>query len=162
MQLSHMSKSMDFNSGSFPFDNNIFILFSLMWPSLRCHRLVLVLASTTTIMSLRHEVIYRVLVFFSWANTLAPFVTFQVPLTNSIACPSSSSCPTEIRFLPRSRICRTFSSNQHTHWAVISGRLPDPQHPRLNHKPNTPYKITCNIILYDFSVWSGMKRSSWI
>ena len=30
MQLSHMSKSMDFNSGSFPFDSNIFIPFSLM------------------------------------------------------------------------------------------------------------------------------------
>ena len=30
MQLSHMSKSMDFNSGSFPFDSNIFIPFSLI------------------------------------------------------------------------------------------------------------------------------------
>ena len=71
------------------------------------HRLVSVLASATAIVSLRHEVIYRIPVFFPRANTLAPFVTFQVPLTNSSACPSSSSCPTKIRFLLRSRICPT-------------------------------------------------------
>ena len=112
MQLSHMSKSTDFNSGSFPFDSSIFIHFSLMWPSLRCHKLVLVLASATAIVSLRLEDIYRVPVFFPRANTLAHFVTFQVPPTNSIACPLSSSCPTEIRFLLRSGICQTFFSDQ--------------------------------------------------
>ena len=103
---------MDFNSDSFHFDNNIFIPFSLMWPSLRCHRLVSVLASAIAIVSLGLEVIYRVPVFFPRANTLAPFVTFQVPPTNSIACPSSSSYLTEIKFLLSSGICRTFSSNQ--------------------------------------------------
>ena len=54
----------------------------------------------------------KVPVFFPRANTLAPFVTFQVPPTNNIACPSSSSYSTEIRFLLRSGICRTFSNNQ--------------------------------------------------
>ena len=63
--------------------------------SLWCHRLVSVLTSATAIVSLRLEVIYRVPVFFARANTLTPFVTFQVPPTNSIACPSSSSCPTK-------------------------------------------------------------------
>ena len=56
-------------------------------------------------LSLGLEVIYRVPVFFPPANTLAPFLTFQVPPTNSIACPSLSSCPIEIRFLLKSGIC---------------------------------------------------------
>ena len=112
MQLSHMSKSMDFNSASFPFDNSIFIPFSLMRPSLWCHRLVSALASTIAIVSFGLEVIYRVSIFFLQANNLTPFVTFQVPPTNNIACPSSSSCPTKIRFLLKSGICQTFSSNQ--------------------------------------------------
>ena len=107
-----MSKSMDFNPGSFPFDSSIFIPFSFMLPSLQCHRLVSVLTLATAIVFLGLEVIYIVLVFFPRANTLAPFVTFQVPPTTSIVCLSSSSYPTEIRFLLRSGICRTFSSNQ--------------------------------------------------
>ena len=111
MRLSHMSKSTDFNSSSFPFDSSIFIHL-LMWPSLWCHRLVLVLVSAIAIVSLGLEVIYRVLVFFPRANTLTPFVTFQVPPTSSIACPSSSSYPTEIKFLLMSGICQTFSNNQ--------------------------------------------------
>ena len=53
----------------------------------------------------------KVPVFFPRANTLAPFVTFQVPPTNNIACPSSSSCPIILHAL-RSGICQTFSSNQ--------------------------------------------------
>ena len=65
---------------------------------------------------------------------MAPFVTFQVLPTNSIACPLSSSCPTEIRFLLRSRICRTFYSNQ------IDPLGSKTQHPRLLHQPNTPYQ----------------------
>ena len=112
MQLSHISKSANFNSSSFPFDSNIFIPFSLMCPSLWCHKLVSILASAIAIVSLGFEVIYRVPVFFPRPNTLTPFVTFQVPPTNSIACPSSSSYPIEIRFLFRLGICQTFSSNQ--------------------------------------------------
>ena len=111
MQLSHISKLIDFNSSSFPFDNSIFIPFSLTWPSLRCYKLALIPASATVIVSLELEVIYKVPVFFPWANTMAPFVTFQVPPTNSIACPSSLSCPTKIKFLIKSRICQTFYSN---------------------------------------------------
>ena len=76
MQLSHLSKSTDFNFGSFSFDSSIFIHFSLMWPSLQCHRLVSVLALATAIVPLGLEVIYRVPILFPRANTLAHFVTF--------------------------------------------------------------------------------------
>ena len=140
MQLSHMSKSMDLNSGSFPLDSNIFIPFSLMWPSLQCHRLVSVLASATIIVSLGLEVIYRVPVFFPQANTLAPFVTFQVPPTNSIACPSSSSCPQKSNSSSIQDYVKPFPVTKQIHWATISGRLPYLQHLRLNHQLNTPYQ----------------------
>ena len=82
MQSLHKLYSTNINHSSFPFNECIFIPFSLMCPNLKFHKSKLKLSSTTTIVSLQLKVIYSVLVLFPWATTMAPSMTFHTPLVN--------------------------------------------------------------------------------
>lgn len=108
----HMLKSIELSYGIIPFGTSIFIHFSLMWPSLRYHRLASMPAIAIATASLGLEVIYKTKYQFCFPqdSTKTPFITFRVPPTKSIAYTSSSSYPTKIRFLFRLGICRTFYS----------------------------------------------------